>query len=69
MSQRLVFLSHTAELRQYPEPRSFLAAAEAAVKRSKDALIDMAYFTARDEPADYCIQQVQSCDVYVGIIG
>ena len=67
---RRVFLSHTSELAEFPAGRSFVAAAAAAVTRAGDAVVDMAYFTAREaQPSAYCREAVRGCGVYVGLIG
>ena len=65
-----VFISHTSELRRYPKSGSFVAAAERAISRFRGVVLDMAYFTARDDkPAEYCRHQVGQADLYVGIVG
>jgi hypothetical protein len=70
MKRLQVFLSHTSDMSQFPEERSFVRAALDAVGRARMAPVDMRYFAARDgRPASYCQQQVRTCDVYVAIIG
>ena len=69
MIQR-IFISHTSEFSKYPEGKSFIDAAVSAVNRAGHVPCDMEYFTARDEkPANHCKEIVQTCEVYIGIIG
>jgi hypothetical protein len=65
-----VFLSHTSELRQYPQAGSYIDKAERAVSAAGHAIVDMADFAAIDQaPAVVCEQRVRNCDVLVGIYG
>ena len=65
-----VFVSHTSDMAQIPEDRSFVRAALDAVNRAGMAPVDMRYFAARnDKPADYCRTRVRECEVYVAVIG
>jgi len=69
-ANRRVFLRHTSEFTKFPEKKSFIDAAIAAINRAGMVPCDMEYFTARDEkPAKYCEDSVRACDLYVGIIG
>ena len=65
-----VFISHTSELREFPEGTSYVAAAERAISAAGHAIVDMADFGASDQPpAHLCAERVRGCDVYVGILG
>ncbi len=65
-----VFISHTSDMAQFPEGRSFVQAALDAVSRAGMAPVDMRYFAARDgRPAGYCRARVRECEIYVAVIG
>ncbi|WP_370968217.1 FxSxx-COOH system tetratricopeptide repeat protein [Amycolatopsis sp. cg9] len=67
---RRVFLSHTSELGELPKPRSFVAAAKAAVAKAGDAVVDMDDFTARDAaPEQLDREMLAEADIYVLIAG
>ena len=67
---RRVFLSHTSELRDFPPGNSYVAAAERAVSAAGHVIVEMADFPAADQPpAQWCINRVLGCDVYVGLLG
>ena len=65
-----VFLSHTSELRNFPEKGSYVAEAERAITAAGHVIVDMADFPAADQPAaQQCAERVCGCEVYVGILG
>jgi hypothetical protein len=65
-----VFISHTSELREYPEGQSYVAAVERAISAAGHVIVDMADFPAAGLPAaQVCAERVRGCDVYVGVLG
>jgi hypothetical protein len=65
-----VFLSHTSELRSFPEKGSYVAEAERAVSAAGHVVVDMADFPAADRSAaQVCAERVRGCEVYVGVLG
>lgn len=65
-----VFVSHTSELARFPEKRSFVDAACAAVRRVGGVAVDMADFGARNQRSPHvCRAEVLGCEVYLGVIG
>jgi signal transduction histidine kinase len=67
---RIVFVSHTSELREFPKAGSFISAVESAIARRGDVAIDMEYFTASElPPSNLCRRRVQESDLYVAVVG
>jgi tetratricopeptide (TPR) repeat protein len=65
-----VFVSHTGELRDYPAAKSYVAEVERAISAAGHVIVDMSDFPAADQPAaQVCVERVQECDVYVGVLG
>jgi hypothetical protein len=65
-----VFISHTSELRDYPDGQSYVAEVERAVSAAGHVIVDMADFPAADQSAaQVCMDRVRGCDVYVGVLG
>jgi hypothetical protein len=66
-----VFISHTSELRNFPEGgKSYVAAVERAISAAGHVIVDMADFPAADQvAAELCAGRVRGCDVYVGVLG
>ncbi len=66
-----VFISHTSELRDFPRRRrSYVAEVERAISAAGHVIVDMADFSAADQPAaQVCVERVRGCEVYVGVLG
>ena len=65
-----MFVSHTAEFRDFPKAKSYVAEVERAVSAAGHVIVDMSDFPAADQPtAQICGERVRECDVYVGVLG
>jgi hypothetical protein len=65
-----VFVSHTGELRDFPRGNSYVGEVERAISAAGHVVVDMRDFPAADlAPAEFCVERVRSCDVYVGLLG
>ena len=65
-----IHLAHTAELREFPVGRSFVAAAEEAITLAGDAIAEMKYFTVSElPPAQVCREKVAEADIVMVIAG
>jgi tetratricopeptide (TPR) repeat protein len=65
-----VFVSHTSELRAFPEGMSYVGAVERAISAAGHVIVDMADFPASAQSsAQVCAERVRGCDVYVGVLG
>ena len=65
-----VFVSHTSELRAFPEGMSYVGAVERAISAAGHVIVDMAGFPASAQAsAQVCAERVRGCDVYVGVLG
>ena len=65
-----VFLSHTSELRDFPQGTSYVAEVERAISAAGHVIVDMADFPAADQPAaQVCAERVLGCEVYIGVLG
>jgi hypothetical protein len=64
---RRVFISHTPELREYPADTSFVAAAESAISRAGDAVMDFAVRERATAAESHGV--VASAEVYVLVAG
>ena len=65
-----IFISHTSELEEYPDKRSFVQAAKDAIVRAGHVPVQMNHFTASDDStAQVSMDKLNACDVYVGLFG
>lgn len=65
----VVFLSHTPDLGCFPEARSFVAATRDAARDARCRVAGVAGPAGPGSTAAARRRQVESCDVYVGLIG